>query len=916
MAKTIHVVAHTHWDREWYFTTSRSKVYLMKELADVLEVLEHDDTFTAFLIDGQASLVDEYLAWRPQDTERVTKAVRERRLCVGPWYTQCDQMVISAESVVRNLYYGITQTRHWGHAMMIGYVPDAFGQGGNMPQIYQAFGISDAVIVRGVSDDMSPKTNFVWRGSDGTEMVTSQMRKGYSIAEFLPSDPVQSDEFWTTICLGEEAGLSATDQVLFPVGFDQAPIRAQLPAIVAQRTMCDPATTYVLDTLEDYVAAVRESADTFVHVDGELLSGKHRRIHRSIYSSRSDIKALNTREQFFVAHVLEPLLTLSYTLGNEYPHEAVETVWKLLFENAAHDSIGSCVADTVNEDIKLRYKQVHDISTSLVELHARLISTAIAGTEDTFTLTCINTLPEIRRDVVIEKLYIPGEDFALVDEAGQVYPYTVLEKRNLTAYVKKQTINLDPSRSLYIPETIYEATVAIETGSIPAFGYAQRTIAVKSLRGTSKLSDTAVPVSSEQPVGARDHLENEYYRICINADGSLCITDKCNGYVYDHQAVLVENGDDGDSFNYSPPRQDQELFATSFTPAVSIQGSDSIEWADISYTMMVPKNLEERSQGGATGSLPLTLTVQLRSGSRTIDIRVQGENCVESHRICILFDADMATTCNYADELFGSICRPNRLDREMAWYERDQRRGVTWNEVPVAIQPTQTFVSLFDNARGIGVFPHGVREYEIVDEKGHEDGRGNLIRLTLLRTYGYMGKENLLYRPGHASGEETIATPDAQLLGSFETSLGFTTFQTGFDQSGIAARAHAYATPLQIYEYASFLNGRLLFSEPEIVGTRAPAFSLFEMQGDLVVSAIKKAEGKSGLILRLFNPLRSCSAGGVLNFSKPIREAWYTDLLENPCEQLSVEQQEINVDPIDPSKFVTLYVELAEDSKR
>lgn len=90
VAKTIHVVAHTHWDREWYFTTSRSKVYLMKELADVLEMLEHDDTFTAFLIDGQASLVDEYLAWRPQDTERVTKAVREHRLCVGPWYTQCD----------------------------------------------------------------------------------------------------------------------------------------------------------------------------------------------------------------------------------------------------------------------------------------------------------------------------------------------------------------------------------------------------------------------------------------------------------------------------------------------------------------------------------------------------------------------------------------------------------------------------------------------------------------------------------------------------------------------------------------------------------------------------------------------------------------------------------------------------------
>lgn len=40
MGKTIHVVPHSHWDREWYFTTSRSKVYLMRDLADVLDVLE------------------------------------------------------------------------------------------------------------------------------------------------------------------------------------------------------------------------------------------------------------------------------------------------------------------------------------------------------------------------------------------------------------------------------------------------------------------------------------------------------------------------------------------------------------------------------------------------------------------------------------------------------------------------------------------------------------------------------------------------------------------------------------------------------------------------------------------------------------------------------------------------------------
>ena len=52
-----------------------------------------------------------------------------------------------------------------------------------------------------------------------------------------------------------------------------------------------------------------------------------------------------------MTHILEPLMTMSYSLSNEYPHGPMEIIWKLLFENAAHDSIGSCIYDTANEDI-------------------------------------------------------------------------------------------------------------------------------------------------------------------------------------------------------------------------------------------------------------------------------------------------------------------------------------------------------------------------------------------------------------------------------------------------------------------------------------------------------------------------------------------------------------------------------------
>ena len=51
MKRKVHVIPHSHWDREWYFTTSRSKVYLMKNLKDVLDTLQTNDDFKYFMPD-------------------------------------------------------------------------------------------------------------------------------------------------------------------------------------------------------------------------------------------------------------------------------------------------------------------------------------------------------------------------------------------------------------------------------------------------------------------------------------------------------------------------------------------------------------------------------------------------------------------------------------------------------------------------------------------------------------------------------------------------------------------------------------------------------------------------------------------------------------------------------------------------
>ena len=902
MKRKIHVIPHSHWDREWYFTTSRSKVYLMKDLGDVLNTLENDPEFKYFMVDAQGSLLDDYIKWRPQDKERISKLVNDGRLVIGPWYTQTDQLVISGESIVRNMYYGMKRCESFGKYMNVGYVPDSFGQSGNMPQIYRQFGIEDTLFWRGVSDDMVKHTDYNWRGDDGSVVFTTQIPFGYYIGGNIPEEPEENEEFWQKECLEKAGGRSATRHIYFPNGFDQAPVRTNLPQLVKERNEKDPENEYVISCIEDYIKDVKSENPELEEVQGELVIAKHMRIHKSIFSSRSDLKVMNTQIQNYVTNVMEPLLTISYNLGNEYPHEAVAEIWKLLFENAAHDSIGSCISDTANEDVYVRYKQARDIAVNLVELHSRLIATNVKNDAD-MTFTAINTLPQKRKDTVIVKTYVPGGKFAIIDEKGNDVDYTIIKSRDLTDYVLSQTIMLDPSRKFYVPDQVLEVTMAIKANDVPALGYVQYSI------DTQK--------DSHKETADKKVLENKYYTIEVEENGSLTIVDKANNVTYKNQGILVENGDDGDSFNYSPPRKDMEVFSNESKCTVKISGSDIYDQAEIHFDMVVPADLDERAEGKVSVTMLVDMTVALRKDSKVIDFNVKVDNKGLSHRLCVVFDSQIVSAFNYADQQFGLIKRPNYYEKEMKLYmesmnnRSEKKTGIqelanwandqsTWQEPPISIEPTQSYVSLTDGKTGIAVIPQGVREYEVLDD--------SKIRLTLFRTYGFMGKENLIYRPGRASGERIIETPAAQLLKEMEFNFGFTSYAGDINDSDIDTLAKQYNTNLEVYTYAEFLNGRLIFSQREIEGQNAKIHSLFETEGNLVVSAVKKAEEDDGYIIRLYNGKDHKDLDDKIKFNFDIKEAYYTNLKEEKTEEIKVENNTISVKELSHCKFVTIWV--------
>ena len=909
MKKKIHVIPHSHWDREWYFTTSRSKVYLMKDLKDVLDTLESNHAFHYFMLDAQASLLDDYLAWAPYEEDRIKKLVQQKKLIIGPWYTQSDQLVISAESIVRNLYYGMERCKEFGAYMNVAYVPDSFGQAGNMPQIYQEFGMEDTLFWRGVSDDMVSKKDFMWKGDDGSKVFATQIPFGYYIGGNIPEKLEDAQLFWEKECFEKAGKGSATNNIYFPNGFDQAPIRKNLVEIIKQRNEIDSENEYVISCVEDYIKDVKEAKPMLEEVSGELVIAKHMRIHKSIFSSRSDLKIENTQVQNYVVHIMEPLLTLSYRLGNEYPKEAVAHIWKLLFENAAHDSIGSCISDSANEDVHLRYKQAKDIAINLVELHSRLIATKIKNDEQPqIHFTLFNLMPNVRDEVVTCEVYLPGENFALYDANGNKLSYSVISKEDISSYVLSQTIRLNPSKPIYIPSKVYRAKLAIATKQLDAMGYTQIVM---------KFND-----NSCVDVKKVNTLENEFYKIEIASNGSLNITNKKNNIVYPQQCILVDNGDDGDSFNYSPPREDFIVSSKNCIAKFEVLDYGMLQKAFISYTMEVPYDLEKRAKKEVNVAMPVQIEVTLKQGNPTIEYEITIDNKATSHRVCALFDANIMTASNMADQQFGTICRPNVYTKEMNLYlkglgnKKQIKEGEaialanwsndqsSWQEPPISIEPTQSFVSLFDDIQGMAIFPQGVREYEIVEE------RGNVISLTLFRTYGFMGKENLVYRPGRASGEKIIETKDAQLQKEMTFRFGQYVYASDFNNAQVAYVARCYNTPIQVYEYADFLNGRLLFAQEDVKQDLPLHYSIFEMDNVSALSAFKKREEKDGYVIRIFNPLFQVEVNEIITFMSEVKEAYYMNLKEEKVAPIEVEGKCIKVKPLTHCKFTTIFVRL------
>ena len=168
----------------------------------------------------------------------------------GPWYTQTDTTLVSGESIVRNLMYGIRDCLAFGEPMKIGYLPDSFGMSSQLPHIYNGFGITRTMFWRGCSERHgTDKTEFLWQSQDGSEVTAQVLPLGYAIGKYLPEDEAglrkRLDTYFEVL---EKA--SVTKEILLPNGHDQMPLQQNIFAVMDKLREIYPQRQFVMSRFE------------------------------------------------------------------------------------------------------------------------------------------------------------------------------------------------------------------------------------------------------------------------------------------------------------------------------------------------------------------------------------------------------------------------------------------------------------------------------------------------------------------------------------------------------------------------------------------------------------------------------------------------------------------------------------------
>jgi mannosylglycerate hydrolase len=870
--RQVAIVPHTHWDREWYEPFQSFRLRLVEVVDELLSLLESDPSYARFLFDGQTAALDDYLEVRPQAEERIRNLAASGRLTVGPWYTLMDEFLVSPETIVRDLQLGVRRSAAFGGAMEVGYLPDMFGHVAQMPQILRLAGFEHAVVWRGVPSSIT-STGFIWEAPDGSSVRAEYLPFGYANGSLLPDDAKAlvrrvRDHL-------EQIGPFLVSDLLLMNGSDHLPPQPGLGRVVAEANALQDDLRFEITSLPEYLE--RTSAEGLPRWRGELRSGARANVLMGVTSNRVDVKRAAAATERALERRAEPYAAL-FLPSESWPEAQLDLAWREVVRNAAHDSICACSVDDVVDEVLQRFAAARAIADGLAAraLHALGASIAAPGP------VIVN--PSAReRYGIVEVVVSYDEPGTAEGPSGRGNVQVVSERAGLpgTLTLDAQTVRtvlgmIDGTRidaDAWVQDVVIgeddtgiDVTISIGPDERPELSVARARedlMARLGARPTAPVrvrldqppirrivarvgpvpgfgwrsyapSPLAHPATVEERTGAVA-IDNGLLTVRVDpSDGTYSLGDLA-GF-----GRLVDSGDLGDSYNYSPPASDLVVDVPESVAVEVIERGPVRARVVVSSGYRWPDHAESSSQRRVgTKDVDVTTTLELRADDPVLTVTTRFVNPSRDHRVRVHLPLPEPASCSEAESAFGAFERG--LDVE----GRADERGLP-------TFPARRFV----RAGGLTVVCDGVTEYELVDVTGTgDDARAHTLALTVLRSTGMLSRLGMAYRPFPAG---PLTPVDGLQLVGRAVELRYAVALGGTDPWALADDA---LLPLEVV--ASFGGG-----------WREETGSALCVQG-AEVSAVRR-EGEL-LEVRVFNPSDTTTTVCIGE-----RAGWLVDLRGSP----------------------------------
>jgi alpha-mannosidase len=851
----VHVVSHTHWDREWYESAARFRQRLVALVDELLD--EPPSGGASFLLDGQAVVLEDYLAVRPQRASDVASLLQSGALEAGPWFVLSDELIPSGEALVRNLLAGRRTLRALrATPPPVLYCPDSFGHPAALPALARGFGMEVIVLWRGYGGARWPAgDSCVWYAPNGERALLYHLpRSGYELGANLPADDGAARARWDSIrealgqrnVLGTTLLLNGADHHARQVRLGEgvaALARAALPDEVRASSL----TMFVTDAL----ARATARPGTLSEIRGELRDAYgYTWTLQGTLATRAGQKRRNAHVERLLVRDAEPWAALAARggLATTSRRQLIDAAWHSLLLCHPHDTLCGCSSDEV----------ARAMDTRLDEAYAQGVGLRTDAVAD-----LIGHRPELAREA-----------------RADWHPVVVVRNRAARPRGGVALLKL----------TTFLADVPVGPGSVPMPTHSPGRIA-QALDGMAAIQVLSRAVEHERTESPRHYPDDD---LVSASDVAAWVDDvpaygvRCFDQSKGHRRGLIPNQAHVETDGLSNGRLVVRVQDGGRVELRSVESGRAVEnlltWESLVdagdlYTpsprgaKFVPTFDGWRAihRGPVRAGLEMRWT--FRAGRERLHARVrlivdanapwlrlevEGQNAAMDHRLRLRVHTDVQNPVVVADAMFGTVERvPLEVPPEEARIEQ-----------PPPTAPLHRYVSLFGANRGATIFSDGLAEYEATDEGG--------VLVTLVRAVGELSRADLPERPGHAGWPE--ATPGAQCIGPFATELAL--LLHGPRSAAVVDEVERAADDILLPLCGATLRSALRQPEP-VPGV--------ELVGEgLAFSAAKESEDGEWLVLRCVN-LLDTECAGAWTVGSAAREARLARLDETGLEALVVD---------------------------